>query len=476
MAFNATFYTFAKKLNSTKQPTTGGTTFSVELKDNCSVVNPVLRVHGTSANFNPSDLNYCYINTFSRYYWVNDWEYNLGEWSCSLKSDAMASFKTGIGNLSKYVLRSAYSSTIDCVDEFYPPLAAQPQHWETSHDFNFSQDFSSSVGMYVLGVACSDNNGAGAITYYTMTESQIRDLVNYMLTPTSGWNQSFTGLTDVLYRSIYSPFDYIKSCKWFPVSYYGLTTQDIKFGNFTSTARGQLLNLDAETWNSLSYTFSLPSNWLSLEGKYRTNPFAHIYIVFNPWGIVELNPMDFSDTRDIKIYIYPDYISGEGILKIYKVESNTEYFITQRIAKLSVDINLSASSIDAGGMIGGAIGAVGAIAGAFMGNPLTSILATGASSGTSVINSVTPTASNSIGQTTNGARAMDGVATLILTETAFADSNNTEFGSPLFKTKTLNTIPGYIKCADGDNDAIGGIYLEERQEISEYLTNGFFFE
>lgn len=471
MSFNAAFYTFSKRENSTAQPSGSGTTLSVELKDNSSVVEPVLRLHNT-ANWNPSNLNYCYISEFSRYYFIKDWEYALGEWNCYLQSDVLASFKTDIGSIYKYILRSASDYTLDCVDDFYPPLAAQPQHWETTKDMLFDQDFDG--GMYVLGVACNDSDGAGAITYFTMTSAQIRDLVNYMLTPTSGWNNSFSGMTDVLYRAVYSPFDYIKTCKWFPVSYFGLVSQYIKFGNYESSARGQLLNNDSSSWNVISGVINLPNNWLSLEGKYRSNPYAHIYLQFNPWGVIEINPVDFSDSNEIKLYIYPDYISGDGLLQIYKVYNGNEYFITQKVAKLSVDINLSSASLNGVGLMSGLAGTLGAIAGAVTGNPLMSVLSLAGASGGNLIGSSTPTASNSIGQTTNGARFMDGIAKLILTETAFTDSDNNEFGRPLYKTKRIDTLSGYIKCADGEHDVPA--YIDEKKQISVFMTEGFFYE
>lgn len=471
MSFNAVFYTFSKRENSTSQPSGSGTTLSVELKDNSSVVEPVLRLHNT-ANWNPSALNYCYISEFSRYYFVKDWEYALGEWNCYLQSDVLASFKSDIGSIYKYILRSASDYTLDCVDDYYPPLAAQPSHWETTTDFIFSRDFDG--GVYVLGVACNDSDGAGATTYYILTSTQIRNLVNVMLKPTSGWNNSFTGMTDVLYRSIYQPFDYIKSCKWFPTGTLPLVSTSIKFGNYDSGITGQVLDNDASSWLYITKDISLPSNWLTLEGKYRSNPYTHIYLQFNPWGVMELNPVDFSDSKDLRLYVYPDYISGDALLQIFKIDNGTEYFITQKLAKLSVDINLSSASLNGVGLMSGLAGTLGAIAGAVTGNPLMSVLSLAGASGGNLVGASTPTASNSIGQTTNGARFMDGIAKLILTETAFTDSDNTEFGRPLYKTKRIDTLSGYIKCADGEHNVPG--YIDEKKQISVYMTEGFFYE
>ena len=218
MAFNAVFYSFNKKQNSTKQPGSGisSKTLSVVLKDNCSVVNPILRVHSTTSNWNPSDYNYCYINTFARYYWVNDWVYNLGEWECNLKSDVLASYKAGIGSLSKYVLRSSAAYNSKIVDEFYPLLAQRPTS-NSVDSYQFWGNNSLADGTFVVGIANSIQSNTGAICYYIMNSVQMHNLIDYILPQTSDlWSNGFSGMTDTLYKSIYSPFDYIKVCKWFP--------------------------------------------------------------------------------------------------------------------------------------------------------------------------------------------------------------------------------------------------------------------
>ena len=50
MSFNATFYTFSKKLNSTKQPS-GGSNYQIELKDSSGMLNPTIKLDvGQSGN------------------------------------------------------------------------------------------------------------------------------------------------------------------------------------------------------------------------------------------------------------------------------------------------------------------------------------------------------------------------------------------------------------------------------------------
>lgn len=494
MSFNAIFYTFAKKQNSTAQPSGTGTTLSVELKENCSVVNPILRVYNT-ANFNPSDLNYCYINKFARYYWVEDWEYGVGEWLAHLRSDPLASFKAGIGALSKYVLRSAYEENDDIIDEFYPTIAQQPDYLYDTASLGFTDDMSS--GSFVIGVANNSSYSIGAITYYVMSYADFASFVEVLLpSPALPWEDNFTGLNDILYRSLYAPLDYVKSCKWFPFTIPSTSTagntEIVKFGNYSAIGSvggvahvpvyGDPLRPETSYWYSTSATVHLPVGWTGLRARSRVQPNAHIYIVCNPWGVIELNPMDFTNTRDIKLYFYPDLISGDAYLKIYKVVGSTENFLLQRTAKVSIDIPLATTSVDASGLLKTSVSSIGGIAAAAVGvaGGNAGMVASGLIGEVGGIaqaaNVGVPSISGSMGNTYNSVRALDGNITLIAQSSLFVDSNNDEFGRPLYKTRTLSNIPGYIKCADGDNDAIGGMYIEEREQVGQHLTSGFFYE
>lgn len=477
MAFNAVFHTFSKKLNSTKQPTGSGTAFTVDLKDSCSIVNPILRIHNT-ANWNPSSLNYCYIAEFSRYYFVNDWTYSLGEWECELESDPLASFKTEIGAMSKYVLRSSYINDKNIVDSFYPPKSKKPTFYTDTKDFLFETDLDG--GMYVIGTASRDADGAGAITYYTMTSAQIRTFIRYMIqSPSDAWTATWSTLGDTLLKAAMQPFDYIKSCKWFPTTYFSLVSTNPMFGPYQSDATAQYLDSDSTNWPTISKTLDLPSNWGTSEAKYRTQPYANVFIVFNPWGIIELNPVDLADADSVTVTIYPDYISGDCLLKIFKNVGANSYFLTQSNAKIAVEISLTNNSLNIPGLGTGIAAAATALSkiGAASSAVSLASLAAGAAGILDIANSLTPTAAGSVGMQAGGSKAMDGICTLIYTTTDFAEEKNSEFGKPLCKDAILNTLPGFIMCGDGDFDSYGSeVYLQEQEKIKEYLANGFFYE
>ena len=473
------FYTYSKRANSTARPTNPVfVAVDTKLKDESGVLSPVLEI-ANGATWNPSALNYAWIGDYNRYYFVSDWTYIGGRWECSLKVDVLSSWKTEIGALSKYILRSASDYNTNIVDDFYPVSTQNRTHFDRSANFGFSQNLNSG-GTYILGLANRDTYGAGAITYYALSSSTIRSLVRYMLVGTTDqWDNITSIATDLLERSFYAPFDYIKSCKWFPVSVTSGMSSTLIFGNFDSGISAPVMPLDASSWGTYSRDIALPTSWDSMQAKYRVAPYAHLYLTFNPFGIIELDPYEFNFYDYVRLKLKIDYISGDALLEIYRYDSatQTENFVTQRIAKIGIDINLSATSIDVGGILTGAASAVGAIAGtvATGGAGAIAVGVLGATAGISnMVASATPSASTSVGQTSNGARFYDGVATLRYRCKGFVLENLTEFGRPLMATRTINTMSGFIKCGDGECSIPA--FDAEIEEISEHLTNGFFYE
>ena len=107
MAFTITTFNFAKRANSTKQPTgLSGTDWSVVLKEKTSYDQPVfLLTSNSQPEFN-------YLQWRSWYYFVTGISYvrnDLYEVSCDL--DVLATYKTAIGATSAFVLYDTAANT-----------------------------------------------------------------------------------------------------------------------------------------------------------------------------------------------------------------------------------------------------------------------------------------------------------------------------------------------------------------------------
>lgn len=480
------FWNFSKKANSTARPAGNpASVFDVKLKDTSGILNPVLEIFNT-VGWNPSALCYAQIPNFGRYYNVQDWQWIGGRWECTLVVDPLASWKTEIGNSSHYITRSSYTYNKNIVDDYYPALASKPEFITNTTTFDF-EPFN--YGTFVVGIAGTGSRTG--VNYYLLHNLYMSTFMAYLFPEFADWTQSFTALTDSIYRSIYGPFDYIKSCMWFPFDVFDIlpsptpSTEWMKFGNYIAepqtagdpSAVGWLLDGDNRNWPIFRRTLSLPAGWQLMDAKYKTNPYGALHVVFNPFGVIELNPTDFSNATGVMLELWPDFVSGDGLLKIYKVTNEGQFFITETTSKISVNIPISASMANFMGVISGGATAVGSAIAALSASSGVGMFASAlaASSGVNTaVSSAIPTMSNSVGSLFGGPRAMDGVAMLIFSSTNFVPEDNADHGKPLMDTRTINTIPGYIKCAEGHISIPA--YTQEVEMINEYLKGGFYYE
>lgn len=85
------------------------------LKTKVSVYNPVIMLK--SDNFNFLEYNYCYIEDFNRYYFIDDIDINaLTLFEMRLREDVLMSFNSDIKNMTVQINESSNpnSNFIDC--------------------------------------------------------------------------------------------------------------------------------------------------------------------------------------------------------------------------------------------------------------------------------------------------------------------------------------------------------------------------
>ena len=121
------------------------------------------------------------------------------------------------------------------------------------------------------------------------------------------------------------------------------------------------------------------------------------------------------------------------------------------------------------GAVGGAVSgfATGGIAGAVGG-----AIAGGASGIYNTIQSAMPQVETS---GSNGSFLGPGTLTQLVEQYyKIVDEDIGHKGRPLCEIRQINTLSGFIMCAEGDLDI--NCFDNERKMISEYLTTGFFWE
>ena len=499
MAITVTMYkNFSKKANSTKIPTgtDAHSDFLCNIKDNASVLDPVLEVYltGTDPADTPigSGFNYCYIAKWSRYYFITDWKYNRGLWYAYCHVDVLASYKTSIGALSKYVLRSAANYDTNITDTFYPAKSNVTQTIKAG-----TVPFNLTNGCYILGLIGERPSGnvpnMGGINYYLLTESQMQEFSNYLTS--SVFAQLTTdltaGLTEAVSKAIINPIEYISSCMFFPFSITGVSeTVQPKIGWWNTSplssgcsAIGSGIGGSSLLKNVTISSIAIGHHPEYTRGQYLDRePYSRYEFYLEPWGSIPLdgNTIDVASNLDIQMTV--DLVSGFARLSFTNASKT---ILNTLAAQVGVPIQISQIMTD---VIKGTTTMMGGIWSTIRSAISGDAISTIANAVTGITNTAEAYAPKPSGSGINGALLSYGGTQfasglgnaysqgpyLKIYRMSLTDENLAEFGRPLCMVKTLNTLSGYIQCAEPDCDIAA--LDPEKTAIGNYLTGGFYYE
>ena len=495
------FYsTFEKKTNSTKQPSG---TAALSLEGNMiipsSVLHPVFQIKRLAADACPEVYVYAVIAAFNRYYFVRDWVWVDGLWEVRMDCDVLASWKTYIGDLEEYILRT--DSTSNPSD--YNPLITDVMYPATTDyvvdEENITSAFSDTIstGCYIVGIISGGSTDAvGAISYYAMTSAQFGALKNKLFSDDnleimgiidSGGQMLVNDLSQEVLKTLYNPFQYIASCMWFPFAASSIndktSVSSIKIGWWSYSLSGYLLYAQRLTFTEIESGTVSSHPQATGRGYYLNFAPYTTRTLIGRFGTVAIDPSYYNVWSSISIKYTVDLITGSCHADIgINTTSIPSTFITiaQRDFLIGVPIQLAQVGTDylgtavqaintaksvlpsaALGMIsGGTAGAVGAA------------LVAGAGGIYNTLQSAMPQVETS-GQ--NGSFLSPIIHTKILsTFYKIVDEDITHKGRPLCENRTIKNLSGYILCAEGDHDI--PCMLEEKEMISRFMTTGFFWE
>lgn len=475
MSVTVSFYVHAKKINSTKRPSGAAAyTANCELKSPCSLTSPTILLKISTS---PVGMNYAYIEDFGRYYHVSDWTWLNGLWSASLQVDALATYKTAIGNSSQYVLRSSSDYDGNVVDSLYPTTAPAVV---TNKQTTGTIFLGGLTGYYVVGVLNKDTNTAGAVSYYVLTRAQFQTLCGALLDSTDWLQISDTELSSGLVKALVNPFQYITNVTYIPldISDIGTAVSAIPFGWWSFAVTCRRLSATTSTVNK-SYTIAVPKHPNVSRGAYLNfSPYSEYTLHLGAFGDLRLSPELLNGVATIYIVITIDLTSGNAYARVFNENvvspnESTRIIATSKcpigvqmpVGQITQDLLAAATSATSGIVSGVAAGLLGDVRGA-IGSVIGGI--------SSSVHSATPQAvmSGSPGNLAVFANAEKFTLTgKFLTP---VEDGNSHFGKPLCKNKTVNTLSGYVLCSDSDI-AIAGT-AEEQRSIKDFMDGGFFYE
>lgn len=516
MALTVDFYVFAKKDNSTARPSgTPAGSYSCILKDGCGVVTPVIVLNlGTSTN--PGTWNYCYITDFARYYYVNEWFYEAGLWSASLRTDVLATYKTQIGAANLYVLRSAYRKTGAIVDSMYPIKAGitvqdDPYMLNGAIEYWWNQYNPAGTGAttkdggFVLGVLSyidANTSTFGGVNYMFMIPEQMRAFLRAIYKPegnpvTDKWVERVMDLAveggtvtqDEISQMSYvveNPFtDYIKSVVYIPAQPDSATLKtSFYFGHtaFTNAQDG----LSCYSFNPvnpivLRASFPVPHHpEASTRGTYlNCRPFTESFLLLPRLGVVPIdNSLFATQTLPLILELQIDPISGTGVYVFFGQSQEgsgmaTRIELQRWSCQIGVNVAISQTK-EIGERMNALMSLLQPVASAAALDISGAITSAGAAI-TNLRRSV-ETGGGVIGKNDGWLGLMGDYRTphLLTIFHDVVDDDNDCNGRPLCEVAQLSTLPGYMMIQDGDV-AIPGT-AGEAAEVKGYLESGFYYE
>ncbi len=485
---NVKFYKFSKKANSTARPYAAAAEFGCLLKSGSGVISPELEIATAS---NVSQWNYCYIPDFSRYYYVNEWTYNNGEWIARLTLDVLASWKDYIGASTQYVTRSSADYDPYVTDTYYPCKTVSDIRKTILDGTALSDTMSGGGEHFLVSIINNDHTtSVGAVTQYVMSVSLLNKMKQALMTD-NGWignvdTGTATAVEIAQSQVDINPFQYITACRWFPVDvpkYSGLV-ENLRCGWWAAPFDGYRYSGNTPTY---SFSCTTPRHSLSTtRGEYLNNKGYASYMMDFAGFHFDLDANMVANSNNIRVDLTIDFISGQACCKVVGVAEGglLEFVIGEQIQNISVNIPMASIAFSSDGwssvpVVGGLLsmvshGANAISAGMYGGDgPAAQAIANDhAISANLGMNQITSSFSAGSG----GIAAIRSHPKPLLTSVFQfpAEEDRASVGRPLCRNRKIANIPGFIEC-DHVELAIPGTD-QETTSVKSYMEGGFFYE
>lgn len=493
---------FYKKYNSTKRPTVGGSgnltavhSVTGYLREPCSVLHPVVSLKDSPvSNMIPAVCTYAYIPHFSRYYYISDWSWEQGVWTAHMDVDVLASWKPHIGEQTEYVLRTDSTTNFngEITDTTYPATTDV-----VTREQLISSVFASSIeyGIFVVGIIAGDQqsllpltpDSVGAITYYAMDFLEFNAFKEMLFSNTSlnimgitdpQGNTQITDMSKEVLKTLYNPYQYIASCIYFPFDVTlipnasAVTGIDIGWWHYPTLSATKIL---AQTV-SVDETCTLTDHPQIARGSYLNySPYSRRTCI-GRFGTIAIDNSYFKSGNSVGLHYVIDIITGQCRLEIQALEPYQggyyEHTIGERQFLLGVPIQIAQIGLDYITAGAHTVSSAANTVSRFMTGDVAGGIATAA---TGIANAIAESMPQLETSGTNGSFIAPVTQTHFVEQFyQIVDEDIGHRGRPLCELKRIDTLSGFILCAEGELDL--DVYEDERRQITRYLTSGFFWE
>lgn len=465
-------------------------TYNCVLKRPCTIESPVIDISVLNINYNVA-----YIPDFGRYYFVT----NIESISNSitryyLTVDVMASFKTAILANVLNVSRSQSAGDSFQIDDYATHTAQTPTVTQTAYTI---PDYNAATGIYVLQIAGSKpyTSIGESVSTYVMTASEIRSLITELFTA-STYDENGTATVTGETKTYFNPFQYILSCKWFPIDYSFFTyqlTSSIQFGWWEAdNLPGHLLQ---NYMFSSNVTITLPT---ATDWTFYTPGYSRYTIAVPGMGLLEIDPVYAGKTITVQFFV--DMLTGGAKCELYYTTGSENRLIASSNGYWCTDVLLTQLASDANNLASNAIHTASEnLFGMSFGEAITSALTSqgktdasgdlafsmglmesipfvGSAFKKARDNMLQPalSASGAVGNMTEF--KVNGNVRLITRHYQMIEPDlNAVIGKPCNRNYRLSDLSGYTRCNNA-SVTVAGATSKEKLAIKSYLEGGVYIE
>lgn len=465
MSFIVKFYNVAKRKNSTYKPdeSTQSRNFDCSIKENTSIINPVLIIQYNDMTATPFNLNYCYIPSFKRYYWVKNWRNDNALWYAELKVDVLSTYIETIENYSYYIVRSSTLSNGSIRDNLYPMYPRITRKIQNAGYFwQLDQTFDK-VGSYVVGII----NKTGISNFYKFSPTQFQKFANAVFSDIK-WMDFGTDISDGIAKMVMNPAQYITSVRWYPFSVSGGTDmQGVTIGWWGLKLPTGLTKLESKYYETFTADVVPVSHPQISRGNFlNSQPYRSIRLYTPAFGFMEIDGSKVREGETVHNTIYVDFRTGFSQWIASVNIGDVSEILGTVYGKVGFDVAVSDIKTDYASSLSNALGAISSgLSGNFIG------------AGVGIGNAITQTLSPEI--TTKGTQGSTIGQTSPLRCYVdcheIADEDKADNGRPLCTNNNFKTLgKGYYVVENGSTPLMGA-FDSEIDEVKNFLEGGVYY-
>lgn len=475
----ATFYTHAKRHNSTSVPS-GGSAHDVDLKGGADLINPVFTMQFSGTP------NYSMMEYEGRYYFITGIRSIRQDlWEISGHVDVLATYASNIRNTSAYVLYHTHNNTE--LSDRRLGVKTTASYQSAAGAFDTLGGVTPSTCGVIVNVTGEDSCAA-----YSMTQGDAKDLLNdldnwyeneAMPDPPPGTSifasieEALTWFGNCIFNAIKQLIatgkasDSIKSAFMLPFTAgsMGDVSETVYLGKYKTTKTG------ARVVNRIkgdSASVSIP--WQATDWR-RNAPYHEIFLYIPYIGLVNISPSDVIGVNTLTVSVSVDLLSGDSIFMV--TAGDTNRVIAQYNTNLAAPYSIGASNINPASAATAIISGAATVAGAVTTGGASIALGTAGVIGLANNMQAQPTC---IGSNAGGAAIGLSTRGRVVCYTIYHDtiespgSMSAVVGTPTNCVRSLGSISGYVQTRAAS--VSGSMTDTERDEINNLLDGGVYIE